>query len=87
MKYLIGYDIEDNRLRSKISTYLEGLGRRLQRSVFLTELSRFEIKSLKSNLVHMCEGKQVDIILVPLCQGCEGKIKYLGKEKRSFEII
>ena len=52
MLVLVTYDVVDNRRRTKLATFLEGYGRRVQRSVFecfmgLGEMKKFEGQILK----------------------------------------
>ncbi|MDX2240626.1 MAG: CRISPR-associated endonuclease Cas2 [Leptolyngbyaceae cyanobacterium bins.302] len=46
MLVLIIYDIPDNRRRQKLSNFLEGYGRRVQKSAFECFLSLDEMRSL-----------------------------------------
>jgi CRISPR-associated protein Cas2 len=47
MLVLVVYDIPDNKRRGKLATFLEGYGRRVQKSVFECFLSLDEMKALK----------------------------------------
>ena len=46
MLVVVVYDIPDDRRRTKLSTFLEGYGRRVQKSVFECFLSLQEMKDL-----------------------------------------
>lgn len=46
MLVLVVYDIPDNKRRTKLATFLEGYGRRVQKSVFECFLSLKEMNSL-----------------------------------------
>lgn len=46
MLVLVTYDIPDNKRRTKLATFLEGYGRRVQKSVFECFLSLSEMKAL-----------------------------------------
>ena len=65
MKYLIGYDIQSNRVRSKVAKYLEGKGLRIQYSVFLVDgdekLAR-EIRIKLQELTADEEEKEICIV-------------------------
>ena len=50
MLVLVIYDIPDNRRRKKLSDFLEGYGRRVQRSAFECFLSLGEMKKLHGQL-------------------------------------
>ncbi|ASC69875.1 CRISPR-associated endoribonuclease Cas2 3 [Halomicronema hongdechloris C2206] len=46
MLVLITYDIPDNKRRTKLATFLEGYGRRVQKSVFECFLTQAEMQEL-----------------------------------------
>jgi len=50
MLVLVIYDIPDNRRRTKLATFLEGYGRRVQKSAFECFLSLSEMKALHANV-------------------------------------
>ncbi|MEE9374637.1 MAG: CRISPR-associated endonuclease Cas2 [Saprospiraceae bacterium] len=54
MTLSISYDISSNRLRKKVSDYLIYAGLiRMQRSVFLGNISRYEMKNIRSRLAEL----------------------------------
>ncbi len=50
MLVLIVYDIPDNKRRQKLATFLEGYGRRVQKSVFECFISLAEMKQLHAQV-------------------------------------
>ncbi|MBF2073380.1 MAG: CRISPR-associated endonuclease Cas2 [Synechococcales cyanobacterium C42_A2020_086] len=50
MLILVVYDIPDNRRRAKLATFLEGYGRRVQKSVFECFLPLAEMKTLQQKV-------------------------------------
>ena len=46
MKQVVVYDIEDDKVRTRVATLLEGYGRRVQKSVFECSLGERELKEL-----------------------------------------
>lgn len=48
--YVVVYDIEDDRVRGRVATVLEGYGRRVQESVFECDLREGEADNLISRL-------------------------------------
>ena len=56
MLVLVTYDIPDNRRRKKLSDFLEGYGRRVQKSVFECFISLSEMAKLHQQL-----GKRVKL--------------------------
>lgn len=50
MLVVVVYDIPDNKRRTKLATFLEGYGRRVQKSVFECFLALSEMKALYSKV-------------------------------------
>ncbi|OKH18649.1 CRISPR-associated endonuclease Cas2 [[Limnothrix rosea] IAM M-220] len=56
MLVLVVYDIPDNKRRTKLATFLEGYGRRVQKSVFECFLTRQEMQAL-----HCAVEQRIDV--------------------------
>lgn len=52
MLVLVAYDIPDNKRRTKLATFLEGYGRRVQKSVFECYLSISEMQTLHQQITN-----------------------------------
>ena len=50
MRYVIAYDVVDNKRRQRVAECLLGVGRRVQKSVFECELSHEELKRIRGQL-------------------------------------
>ena len=50
MKYLVTFDIVENKKRNKISTYLQEYGVRVQKSVFEIIIKQKELKTLLNKI-------------------------------------
>jgi CRISPR-associated protein Cas2 len=86
MFVVISYDIEDDRLRTRLAKVLEAHGRRVQYSVFECHLSRMEYDALQDTLTAFREqAKRRDkptgfsVRSYRMCRACEGKIDIVGK--------
>jgi len=83
MFVLISYDIEDDKLRAKVATVLEGHGRRVQYSVFECHLTERQYDALKQRLVRLVEaaGKAgtYSIRFYRLCKACVARFEMLGE--------
>ena len=83
MRYLICYDIKDDKRRKKVAELLEEKAFRIQESVFVGEFTAQDLKKAKAGikrLVHV-NGEQGDIDSVhiyPLCDACWKKVWKLG---------
>ena len=59
MKYLITYDIEDDKKRKKISDELESFGYRVNYSVFECELNQTKLKKLTQRLEELVDKNTI----------------------------
>ena len=64
MKYLICYDISDDKCRRKVVKYLESLAYRIQYSVFRADCTREQLNKIKNRLVSLSEGYDDGIITI-----------------------
>ena len=64
--YLIVYDIEDNRLRTKFANFLKRFGKRVQMSVFEIENSNRILQNIQLEISNSFEKRfgQADSVLV-----------------------
>lgn len=77
MVYLVVYDISDDRCRSKISTYLEGKGQRIQESVFECHLEEVDIRAISGTLQQWVQN-QGNVRIYPVCANCIQKSIGIG---------
>ncbi|MBE9077429.1 CRISPR-associated endonuclease Cas2 [Romeria aff. gracilis LEGE 07310] len=63
MLVLVVYDIADDRRRTKLSTFLEGYGRRVQESVFECYLSLAEMKALHQRIARRVKPDEDNVRL------------------------
>ena len=63
MLVLVTYDIPDNRRRTKLATFLEGYGRRVQKSVFECFIGLGEMKKLKVQVEKRIQLPEDDVRL------------------------
>lgn len=86
MTCIVAYDIEDNRIRSRLARYLLTLGIRLQKSVFAIEVERHNFEKLKNRLYSLA-GKEGKIVVFRLCEGCQQKALQLGDKSARFYVF
>lgn len=91
MRYLISYDIPDDKVRDKIVRYLEGFAFRLQYSVFNCKLSAREVGGVWKDLNEIAaESAGSSVLMTPLCKACEKNLKISGKpleEEKGFIVV
>ena len=84
MFVLVTYDVEDDRLRTRIADTLEGYGQRVQYSVFECRLSAAQYAELIDALERLLdrtseeEASMVSIRCYRLCRNCTRRINILG---------
>lgn len=82
-KYLVSYDISNDKERNKVANLLEGYGGRVQYSVFECSLTKEKYRELYQKLIHLiCFGEDSDanVRIYALCKMCEEQITVLGIE-------
>jgi len=80
MTCLVAYDIEENKLRNKMALYLCKKGLRLQKSVFIVEIERYEFKRFLKELQQRA-GKNDSVAVFRLCKGCKDNALQLNAIK------
>lgn len=85
MKYLITYDIENNKRRKKVSDELEAYGYRVNYSVFECELNQTKFKKLKIKLEELVNKKTDSLRFYHICENCVPKSFELCNKDDTFE--
>ena len=80
MRYLVGYDITDDRRRDRIATGLLDFGSRLEESLFLVYADDARYEELLTRLKGLAGDEPLDRIhVIPLCNACWGKAVTFGQ--------
>ena len=91
MRYLIAYDITDDRRRYRIAQTLLDYGQRLQESLFLCYLESGQLQTLRARLVSHLELTEDRLHIIPLCASCWASTEAFGRaerpEEKAFIII
>lgn len=80
MRYVIAYDVTDDHRRNQIAKFLEGWGRRVQKSVFECDLSNEEIAIVRQRLEELILPSEDRCHIYRLCGECRPKKIVLGSE-------
>jgi CRISPR-associated protein Cas2 len=82
-RYLVAYDIrEDRRLRA-IATCMEGYGTRVQYSVFVCDLSETEAVHMRSDIEDRMKASEDSVMVIDLGRAGEtGRFVFLGYHRR-----
>lgn len=86
MTCIVAYDIEDNKIRTKLAHYLEGKGVRLQKSVFTVNIERHVFKRFLSEIEKITKDKG-KVAVFRLCSGCQKNAIKLLENEVSFYIF
>ncbi|WP_169940371.1 CRISPR-associated endonuclease Cas2 [Campylobacter sp. RM15925] len=73
MKFVIAYDIQNSKNRKKLSDILEGLGYRVNLSVFECEINEAKLKKLIRELTPLVNSKKDSLRFYRICETCVGK--------------
>ena len=79
MRWIICYDIVDNRRRSHIAKYLEGWGRRIQKSIFECELNPAELRKVLARIDRELDADEDRCLAFRQCESCIGEVLSIGR--------
>ena len=85
MKFVIAYDIQNDKNRKKLSDILEGIGYRVNFSVFECELKETRLKKLIKAAKPLLNVKTDSLRFYRLCENCVGKSFELCNKADIFE--
>ena len=87
MRYLICYDITENKKRRKIAKYLEGNSIRIQESVFVGDFTKPRYMEIRNQLIMLADidgdsDGSDSVYMYPLCDSCWSKHWYIGVSRK-----
>jgi CRISPR-associated protein Cas2 len=85
-RYVIVYDITDNKGRTKVARALEGHGQRVQYSVFECPLDKEQFEALWDELSELIERKEDSLRAYRLCAGCAEWTKMVGQTEEVEDV-
>ncbi|RMH21895.1 MAG: CRISPR-associated endonuclease Cas2 [Acidobacteria bacterium] len=86
MKYVVTYDVSDDRTRLRIAEILEGFGVRVQKSVFECRLGERAVEILLAKLRRaLPEPEAGNVRIYRLCAHCEAAALGLGDVEQPDE--
>ncbi len=82
MRYLIIYDITDDKLRALVAESLKDYGlQRIQYSAFIERLRRDKLNSLIVDLKNLIKDLVENVQIYPMCSRCFKGRREVGKPK------
>ena len=88
--YIVSYDFESNRRRSRFSNFLKKFGRRIQYSIFEIRNSPRVLKNILTEVEMEYEPHFTNsdsIIIMHVCETCKGKVKRYGYAANEEESV
>ena len=85
-RYVIAYDIPDDKRRSRVARILGGYGERVQYSVFECPLKRRQFAALWKELETVVSPTHDSLRAYRLCPACAGWIKTVGPAVRVDDV-
>ncbi len=82
-RYLVAYDIREDRRLPAVATCVEGYGERIQYSVFICDLSDEEVVALRSDVEVRIKPSEDSVMIIDLgLAGDSGKFMFIGRHER-----
>lgn len=82
--YLITYDVRDDKRLRKCAQRLEGIGHRLQYSVFRCYLTPTQLQELRWELTQLLTPED-DVLFIPLCDRCVEGIQVTHSTEKNVD--
>ncbi len=78
MRYIVCYDITDDRRREHLSTILLDFGQRIQESVFVADLDEELAGKMRERVKNVLDVTLDRLQIFPLCAACSSKAVSMG---------
>lgn len=85
MRWIVSYDIADDQRRRQVARHLEGIGLRVQYSVFECQLTPRQMRAARAFLVACIETEKDSIRWYPLPTRQLGRVIELGASWRTAD--
>ncbi len=79
MRFLVIYDICDDRRLQKVAKIMEDFGQRVQRSKFEMDLNESQLKRLKERIGEVINPDEDGVKYIPICKKCLAKVEIMGE--------
>ena len=92
MRYIVCYDVSDDKRRRKISELLDGYGDRIQDSVFELPVESSLMDECLDQLTDFVKKSEDNVAIYRLCSSCDSERTYFGEavsnigEEASFVV-
>jgi len=79
-RYVVAYDIADDKRRSRIAKILKSWGERVNLSVFECEFDKGKLPKLRKQISRHIKKQEDVVIYYPLCLDCLGGVVSDGRD-------
>ena len=84
--YIVCYDVSDNGRRAKIAKALKTHGKRIQRSVFIIEVTEAGLQRITKTVSKLIQDED-SILFFIICQNCLDKAHVYAKPTKSALVV
>lgn len=81
MRYVIAYDVSDDKRRARVAKRLESVGERVQYSVFEADLDERTLARLMTQLGRAIDPRTDGVRIYRLCGECAAALHTVGQAK------
>ena len=85
-RFVVCYDVADNRRRQRIAKILDAYGDRIQESVFELPVPAKLMQECLESVMSVLDTTEDGLIVYPLCAACNARTRYLGISLRQPRI-
>lgn len=85
-RYVVAYDIPDDRRRNKVARFLNGYGERVQYSVWECMLTSSQAEKVRHGLARWIRAEEDRVRIYRLCPVCAGEVQTLGQAAPPVEV-
>ncbi|WP_136661538.1 CRISPR-associated endonuclease Cas2 [Nitratireductor sp. XY-223] len=78
-RFVVCYDIADDRRRFAVARILDALGDRIQESVFELPVDDRAMRACIDRMTPLLDKENDSLIVYTLCAACDRKVQYFGK--------
>jgi CRISPR-associated protein Cas2 len=90
-RYVITYDIVDNKQRNKVANTIKNYGVRVQKSVFECHIASDTLQKLLDKLEKLIDPEKDSILVYQQCKDCfahrTGMGTFISNEEKDFKIV
>lgn len=83
-RYVVAYDVPDNRRRNRAARHLEAHAERLQKSVFEAVIDPVDMDRCLATLKAILDAGEDSLAVYRLCRTCDRNRSYFGQANQSI---